>query len=119
MNGAAFKALLHGTTKLVKGRDYSLADNRLPLKSAALTRLVGDRSHGVDATLRAGFSRGVPWRNTAFAPDPAKKAIRLTPAFLDAVQSDTRVKLTFHFWSGATTTHYVTTSGSTVTGTTS
>lgn len=175
LNGATFKALKHGTTKLVNGKDYTLAGNRLTLKAAALTRLVGDRSHGVNATLQAEFSRGVPWRlqvithetpvqsnttgttnsfriptqfrgdalatmeakyadggnagptswtpyqqfNTAFAPDKAKKAIRLTPAFLDAVKGDARVKLTFHFWSGATTTYYVTKSGSTVTGTTS
>jgi endoglucanase len=174
LNGATFKALKHGTTKLVNGKDYTLVGNRLTLKAAALTRLVGDRSHGVNATLQAEFSRGVPWRiqvithetpvqsnttgttnmfriptqfrgdvlatmeatyadggnagptswtpyqqfNTAFAPDKAK-AIRLTPAFLDAVKGDTRVKLTFHFWSGATTTYYVTKSGSTVTGTTS
>ncbi|MFJ3305212.1 hypothetical protein ACIPSA_19230 [Streptomyces sp. NPDC086549] len=57
--------------------------------------------------------------NTAFAPDYAKKAIRLTAAFLDAVKDNARVKLTFHFWSGATATYYVTKSGSTVTGTTS
>lgn len=175
LNGATFKALKHGTTKLVNGKDYTLAGNRLTLKAAALTRLVGDRSHGVNATLQAEFSRGVPWRlqvithetpvqsnttgatnsfriptqfrgdalatmeakyadggnagptswtpyqqfNTAFAPDKAKEAIRLTPAFLDAVKGDARVKLTFHFWSGATTTYYVTKSGSTVTGTTS
>ncbi|UUU35630.1 hypothetical protein JIX56_40490 [Streptomyces sp. CA-210063] len=60
-------------------------------------------------------SRALPLRTQ----DKAKKAIRLTPAFLDAVKGDTRVKLTFHFWSGATTTYYVTKSGSTVTGTTS
>ncbi|GAB3008220.1 cellulase family glycosylhydrolase [Streptomyces pseudoechinosporeus] len=175
LNGATFKALKHGTTKLVNGKDYTLAGNRLTLKAAALTRLVGDRSHGVNATLQAEFSRGVPWRlqvithetpvqsnttgttnsfriptqlrgdelatmeatyadggnagptswtpyqqfNTAFAPDKAKQAIRLTPAFLNAVKDDARVKLTFHFWSGATTTYYVTKSGSTVTGTTS
>ncbi|WP_328507718.1 cellulase family glycosylhydrolase [Streptomyces sp. NBC_00391] len=175
LNGAAFKALRHGTTKLVDGKDYTLAGNRLTLKAAALTRLVGERSHGVNATLRAEFSRGVPWRiqvitqetpvqsnttgttnsfriptrfrgdvlatmeatytdggnagptswtpyqqfNTAFAPDKAENTISLTPAFLDAVKGDTRVKLTFHFWSGATTTYYVTKSGSTVTGTTS
>jgi endoglucanase len=175
LNGATFKTLKHGTAKLVNGKDYTLAGNRLTLKAAALTRLVGNRAHGVNATLQAEFSRGVPWRiqvitqetpvqsnttgttnafriptqfrgdvlatmeatyadganagptswtpyqqfNTAFAPDKAKNAIRLTPAFLDAVKGDTRVKLTFHFWSGATTTYYVTKSGSTVTGTAS
>lgn len=175
LNGAPFTALKQGTTELVSGRDYTLSGNRLTLKAAALTRLVGDRSHGVNATLRAEFSRGVPWRiqvvtydtpvqsnttgattsfriptrfqgdvlatmqatyadgtnagptdwtsyqqfNTAFAPDYAKKAIRLTPAFLDAIKENERVKLTFHFWSGATTTYHVTKSGGTVTGSTS
>ncbi|WP_405577719.1 cellulase family glycosylhydrolase [Streptomyces sp. NBC_01092] len=175
LNGAAFKALKQGATKLVSGRDYTLSGNRLTLKAAALTRLVGDRSYGVHATLQAEFSHGVPWRiqvishaapaqssttgtagsfriptqfrgdllatmkaeyadggnagpttwtplqqfNTAFAPDYAKKEIRLTPAFLDAVKDTARVKLTFHFWSGATVTYHVTKSGGTVTGTTS
>ncbi|MFF4346053.1 cellulase family glycosylhydrolase [Streptomyces sp. NPDC001530] len=175
LNGTTFTALKQGTTKLVNGRDYTLSGNRLTLKAATLTRLVGDRSYGVKATLRAEFSRGVPWRiqvishdapvqsgttgtagsfriptqfrgdvlatmkaeyadggnagptswtpyqqfNTAFAPDYPKEAIRLTPAFLDAVKDNARVKLTFHFWSGATVTSYVTKSGSTVTGTTS
>ncbi|MFE5812914.1 cellulase family glycosylhydrolase [Streptomyces sp. NPDC056479] len=175
LNGAAFKALKQGTAKLVSGRDYTLSGNRLTLKAATLTRLVGDRSYGVKATLQAEFSRGVPWRirvishdapaqsgttgtagsfriptqfrgdvlatmkaeyadggnagptswtpyqqfNTAFAPDYGKKEIRLTPAFLDAVRDNARVKLTFHFWSGATVTYHVAKSGSTVTGTTS
>ncbi|TQE23928.1 cellulase [Streptomyces ipomoeae] len=175
LNGATFTALKQGSTKLVSGRDYTLSGNRLTLKAAALTRLVGNRDHGVNATLQATFSRGVAWSirvitydtpalsgttaatgsfriptqfrgdvlatmeatyadggnagptnwtpyqqfNTAFAPDYAKKAIRLTPAFLDAVKDNARVKLTFHFWSGATTTYYVTKSGSTATGTTS
>ncbi|MFE1883203.1 cellulase family glycosylhydrolase [Streptomyces diastatochromogenes] len=175
LNGTTFKALEQGTTKLVSGRDYTLSGNRLTLKAATLTRLVGDRSYGVNATLQAEFSRGVPWRiqvishdapaqssttgtdgsfriptqfrgdvlatmkaeyadggnagptswtpyqqfNTAFAPDYAKKAIRLTPAFLDTVKDNARVKLTFLFWSGATVTYHVTKSGSTVTGTAS
>jgi len=149
LNGAAFTALKQGTTKLVSGRDYTLSGNRLTLKAAALPRLVGDRSPGVNATLQAGFSRGVPWRiqvvtydtpvqtdttgttasfgtptqfrgdslatmqatyadgsnagptnwtsyqgfNTAFAPYYAKKTVRLTPAFLDAVKNNARVNL--------------------------
>ncbi|MCX5254315.1 cellulase family glycosylhydrolase [Streptomyces canus] len=174
-NGATFTALEQGSTKLVGGRDYTLSGNRLTLKAAALNRLVGNRAYGVDATLQATFSHGVPWPirvisydtpalsgitaatgsfriptqfrgdelatmeatyadganagptswtpyqqfNTAFAPDYANKAIRLTPALLDSVKDNARVKLTFHFWSGTTSTYYVTKSGSTVTGTTS
>ncbi|ANS70513.1 celulase B [Streptomyces lincolnensis] len=60
LNGATFKALKHGTAKLVNRKDYTLAGNRLTLKAAALTRLVGNRAHGVNATLQAEFSRGVP-----------------------------------------------------------
>ncbi|MFG2652481.1 cellulase family glycosylhydrolase [Streptomyces sp. NPDC048436] len=175
LNGATFKALKQGTTKLVNGKDYTLSGNRLTLKAATLARLVGDRSEGVNATLQAEFSRGVPWRiqvishgtpvqsaatgaadafriptrfrgdvlatmtakyadgsnagptdwtpyqqfNKAFSPDYGKNFIRLTPAFLDAVKAGSRVTLTFHFWSGAKVTYYVTKSGSTVTGTTS
>jgi endoglucanase len=41
------------------------------------------------------------------------------PDFLGAVKDNARVKLTFHFWSGATVTYHVTKSGSAVTGTAS
>lgn len=61
-NEATFTALKQGTTKLVSGRDYALSGNQLTLKAAALTRLVGNRAHGVNATLQAEFSRGVPSR---------------------------------------------------------
>ncbi|MCZ0985277.1 hypothetical protein O1M54_05660 [Streptomyces diastatochromogenes] len=69
----------------------------------------------------AGPTNWTPYQqfNTTFAPDYARKAIRLTPAFLDTVKDNARVKLTFHFWSGATVTYQVTKSGSTVTGTAS
>ncbi|MCZ4101722.1 cellulase family glycosylhydrolase [Streptomyces sp. So13.3] len=175
LNGTTFKALKQGTTKLVNGKDYTLSGSRLTLKAATLTRLVGQRADGVNATLQAEFSQGVPWRiqvitygtpvqsattgaadafriptqfrgdvlatmsatyadgrnagptdwtpyqqfNAAFVPDYAKQVIRLTPAFLDAVKADARVTVTFHFWSGAKVTYYVTKSGSTVTGKTS
>ncbi|WP_199546030.1 cellulase family glycosylhydrolase [Streptomyces sp. N35] len=171
-NGTAFKSLKQGTADLAKGRDYTLTGNKLTLKAAALTRLVGDRSPGVNATLQASFSTGVPWRiqvrtyekpvqanaagtsdafpiptrfqgdtlatmesayadgsaagpldwtpyqqfNTAFAPDYAQNTIKLTPAYLKTLKDGQRAKLTFHFWSGTTTTYYVTRSGNTVTG---
>ncbi|WP_055524820.1 cellulase family glycosylhydrolase [Streptomyces graminilatus] len=175
LNGTAFTALKQGTTKLANGRDYTLSGNRLTLKAATLTRLLGDRSPGVRATLQAGFSRGLPWRiqvvsyatpaqsnttgpttsfriptqfrgdslatveakyadggnagpnnwtpylqfNTAFAPDYARKSISLTPAFLDTLKDNARVRLTFHFWSGTTVKYDVTKSGGWVTGATS
>ncbi|KUO16475.1 cellulase [Streptomyces dysideae] len=61
-HGKTFKALKYGSTTLVKGKDYTLSGNRLTLKAATLTRLSGSRAYGVNATLRAQFSRGVPWQ---------------------------------------------------------
>ncbi|MDW6057512.1 cellulase family glycosylhydrolase [Streptomyces sp. FXJ1.4098] len=61
-NGTSFRGLWHGRTKLVAGRDYTVSGNRLTLTAKALTRLAGDRAYGVNATLRARFSRGLPWQ---------------------------------------------------------
>ncbi len=55
---------------------------------------------------------------TDFAPDYPNGAINLTPAFFDSLTDGARVTLTFHFWSGALVTYYVTKTGTTVTGTT-
>ena len=135
----------------------------------------GDRSYGVNATLRAEFTTGAPWQinvvtsdpplqskassttgslaiptqfhgdvlatmeseyadgsnagpttwtsfqafDTAFSPDYANGVINLPAAYIDAITDGARVTLTFHFWSGATTTYFVTKSGSTLTGSTS
>jgi aryl-phospho-beta-D-glucosidase BglC (GH1 family) len=54
----------------------------------------------------------------AFAPDYASGVTTLTPDFFAAVRDDSRVTLTFHYWSGDKVTYYVTKSGGTVTGTT-
>ncbi|MFE9017161.1 cellulase family glycosylhydrolase [Streptomyces sp. NPDC007808] len=63
LNGTAFRGLWHGKTKLVEGRDYTLFDKkRLVVTAGALTRLSGDRAYGVNATLQARFSRGLPWQ---------------------------------------------------------
>ncbi|ANS70502.1 endoglucanase B [Streptomyces lincolnensis] len=63
LNGTRFRGLWHGETKLVEGRDYTLFDTtRLVLTAGALTRLSGDRAYGVNATLQARFSRGLPWQ---------------------------------------------------------
>ncbi|WP_406102338.1 cellulase family glycosylhydrolase [Streptomyces canus] len=63
LNGTTFRGLWHGKTKLVEGRDYTLFDKtRLVLTAGALTRLSGDREYGVNATLQARFSRGLPWQ---------------------------------------------------------
>lgn len=53
-------ALEQGTTKLVAGRGLVVCGNRLTLSAATLTRLVGNRSYGVNATVQAEFSQGVP-----------------------------------------------------------
>lgn len=67
----------------------------------------------------AGPTSWTPYQrfNTAFAPDYARKTVRPTPAFLNALKDNARVRRTFRFWSGTTVTYHVTTSGSTVTGT--
>jgi len=54
---------------------------------------------------------------TAFSADYTRNDIPLTPAFFGSVTDGARVTLTFHFWSGAAVTYYVTKSGRTVTGT--
>jgi endoglucanase len=53
----------------------------------------------------------------AFAPNYSTGATTLTPEFFAEVNDNARVTLTFHYWSGATVTYYVTRSGSSVTGT--
>ncbi len=63
LNGTRFRGLWHGATKLVEGRDYTRFDKtRLIITAGALTRLSGDREYGVNATLQARFSRGLPWQ---------------------------------------------------------
>jgi aryl-phospho-beta-D-glucosidase BglC (GH1 family) len=61
-NGTRFRGLWHGDTELAEGRDYTVFEDRLTLTAPALTRLAGDRDHGVNATLQARFSRGLPWQ---------------------------------------------------------
>ncbi|WP_433544147.1 cellulase family glycosylhydrolase (plasmid) [Streptomyces sp. CA-294286] len=61
-NGTRFRGLWHGDSKLAEGRDYTVFDDRITLTARTLTRLTGDRDHGVNATLEARFSRGLPWK---------------------------------------------------------
>lgn len=172
-HGTDFQGLRHGSRDLVRGKDYTVSGDRLTLTAAALGELAGDRAYGVDATLEARFSRGVPWRidvitydapvlsnasgsttglsiPTAFRGDllatmearyddgsnagPANwtpyqqwdtafsaytgDSIKLTSDFVGSLREDSRVTLTFHFWSGGSATYHVTRSGTTVTGTT-
>ncbi|GAA2408084.1 cellulase family glycosylhydrolase [Streptomyces glaucosporus] len=62
LNGTSFAGLRHGSTDLVRGRDYTLQGERLTITASALTRLSGSRAYGTNAVLYARFSRGVPWR---------------------------------------------------------
>ncbi|MFI9638596.1 cellulase family glycosylhydrolase [Micromonospora sp. NPDC051925] len=62
LNGTTFQGLRQGSTDLVRGTDYTINGNQLTLTAAALTRLTGNRAYGVNATLSARFSQGVPWR---------------------------------------------------------
>ncbi|WP_406109950.1 cellulase family glycosylhydrolase [Streptomyces sp. NBC_01003] len=70
LNGTSFRGLWLGGTKLAQGVDYTVSGDRLTLTAAALTRLTGDRAYGVNATLQARFSSGVPWRIDVTTYDP-------------------------------------------------
>ncbi|WP_037682451.1 cellulase family glycosylhydrolase [Streptomyces griseus] len=61
-NGTAFQGMWQGRTKLVQGRDYTVSGNQLTLTATALTRLAGNRAYGINATIEARFSRGLPWK---------------------------------------------------------
>jgi hypothetical protein len=175
LNGTSFRGLWQGRTRLREGRDYTVSGDQLTLTAAALTKLVGNRDYGVNTTIEARFSRGIPWQinvisndapvpadatgtgnsltvptrfrgdvlatmeakyadgsaagptnwtpfqefYTTVRPDYPGQAIILPPAFFDAVRDGEPVTVTFHFWSGTTSTYHVTKSGTSVTGTTS
>jgi aryl-phospho-beta-D-glucosidase BglC (GH1 family) len=70
-NGTTFRGLWQGRTRLLPGRDYTVSGDQLTLAPATLTRLAGDRAFGVDTTLEARFSRGVPWQLKVITYDPA------------------------------------------------
>jgi endoglucanase len=61
-NGTALQGVWQGNTRLAEGRDYTVAGNQLTLTADGLTRLTGNRAYGVDATIEARFSCGVPWQ---------------------------------------------------------
>jgi endoglucanase len=60
-NGLSFSALYSGDTKLQNRKDYVVRGSTLTLKAGLLSRILGDRSHGVHAQLSVRFSGGVPW----------------------------------------------------------
>ncbi|MCM0639371.1 cellulase family glycosylhydrolase [Cellulomonas wangsupingiae] len=69
LNGTTFEGLRHGGEDLTRGTDYTLDGDVLTLTASALSRLAGDRQHGVNATLEARFSQGVPWEISIITAD--------------------------------------------------
>ncbi|MFD3664054.1 cellulase family glycosylhydrolase [Streptomyces sp. NPDC058659] len=61
LNGTSFRGVWQGGTRLVAGRDYTVSGNQLTFTAKALTRLVGNRAYGVNSTLQARFTSGLPW----------------------------------------------------------
>lgn len=61
LNGTSFRGVWQGSTKLAAGRDYTVSGNQLTFTARALTRLVGNRAYGVNSTLQARFTSGLPW----------------------------------------------------------
>ncbi|MFE2756030.1 cellulase family glycosylhydrolase [Actinosynnema sp. NPDC059335] len=74
LNGTAFRGLRHNGADLVQGTDYTLSGTTVTFTPAALTRLVGNRAHGVNATVEARFSQGVPWSIDIITSDPPTQA---------------------------------------------
>ncbi|MFI7432292.1 cellulase family glycosylhydrolase [Micromonospora haikouensis] len=74
LNGATFQGLRQGSTNLVNGTDYTVSGTTLTLTASALTRLVGSRAYGVNATIEARFSQGVPWQISVITYDPPTQA---------------------------------------------
>jgi endoglucanase len=92
---------------------------------AVPTQFRGDQLATMEAKYADGSNAGPHnWTSfkefdVAFAPNYSANTITLQSAFFAEVNDEQRVTLTFHFWSGATVTYFVTRSGSAVTGATS
>jgi endoglucanase len=74
LNGLSFQGLYQGSTALANGTDYTVSGNTLTLTAAALTRLAGNRAYGVNNTIEARFSAGIPWRIQIISSDPPTQA---------------------------------------------
>ncbi|MCK6073639.1 cellulase family glycosylhydrolase [Paenibacillus silvae] len=61
LNGNRFFSLKNGKTPLVRGKDYTIRNGVLTLKSSLLSRLTSTDELGVNARLTAGFSQGADW----------------------------------------------------------
>ncbi|MEE1836297.1 cellulase family glycosylhydrolase [Streptomyces sp. SP17KL33] len=85
------------------------------------TRFRGDRLATMEARYDDGSNAGpANWTSyqqwdTAFSAY-TDDAIKLTAEFFTSLRENSRVTLTFHFWSGAKATYHVTKSGGTATG---
>lgn len=102
----------------------STADTEGTTDSFAIpTRFNGDRLATMASAYEDGAAAGptdwTPFQEfgSAFQPDDEAGVITMPPAFFDAIEDDRPVRLTFHFWSGATLSYQVVKSGDTVTGT--
>ncbi|KWV29403.1 cellulase [Micromonospora rifamycinica] len=81
LNGTSFQGLRQGSTNLVNGTDYTVSGTTLTLTASALTRLAGNRAPGVNATIEARFSQGVPWQISIISADrPTQSAATGTTA---------------------------------------
>jgi endoglucanase len=69
LNGTTFQGLWQGSAKLREGTDYRVSGDQLTLTATALTRLTGTRAYGVDTTVQARFSGGVPWNIAIITSD--------------------------------------------------
>jgi len=74
LNGTTFQGLRQGTADLANGTDYTVSGTTLTLTAAAVTRLAGNRAYGVNATIEARFSAGVPWPISIISYDPPIQA---------------------------------------------
>ncbi|QLQ36491.1 cellulase family glycosylhydrolase [Micromonospora robiginosa] len=70
LNGLTFRGLWQGGTPLTSGTDYTVSGTTLTLTAAAVSRLAGNRAYGVNSTVEARFSQGVPWRIDVISSDP-------------------------------------------------
>lgn len=61
LNGTSLRGVWQGETRLLPGRDYTVSGTTLTFTAKALTHLVGNRAYGVNSTLQARFTSGVPW----------------------------------------------------------
>ena len=69
LNGTTFTGLSQGSTKLTQGSDYTVSGDQLTLPASTVTKLVGSRAYGTNATLTATFSAGVPWKINVISYD--------------------------------------------------